>query len=144
MAIRDITKKPYVNDRDENVFIGIDYPFIRSAGQEGWFKSTPTTIEAVKNNVKMLLSTERGERLMQPTLGLSMKQFLFEQITEETFQLIQEEIIDTFSFWLPFVEIKDIEVSNKTIDDNNIIIDLTFNITKDPNTLESIQVEIGA
>ena len=144
MAIRDITKKPYINDRDENVFVGIDYPFIRSSRQEGWFSSTSTTIEAVKNNVKMLLSTERGERLMQPTLGLSMRQFLFEQITDETFQLIQDEIIDTFSFWLPFVEIKDIEVSNKTIDDNNIIIDLTFNITKDPNTLESVQVEIGA
>ena len=143
MAIKDTTKKPYVNDRDENIFIGISYPFIRSSGQEGWFSSTSTTIKAVKTNIKMLLSTERGERLMQPSLGLSLKRFLFEQLTSETFNLIQNEIVDTFNFWLPFVEIKDIEVANKGIDNNNIIIDLTFNITKDPNTLESVQVEIG-
>ena len=143
MAIKDTTKKPYVHDRDENIFIGIDYPFVRSSGQEGWFKSTSTTIEAVKNNIKMLLSTERGERLMRPNLGLSLRRFLFEQLNNETFGLIQNEIMDTFSFWLPFVEIKDIEVSNKSIDDNNIVIDITFNITRDPDTLESVQIEIG-
>ena len=62
MAIKDITRKPYIVDRDNNVFIGIDYPFHRSTGVEGWFKSTSTTIDAVKNNIKLLLQTERGER----------------------------------------------------------------------------------
>ena len=52
MAIRDTTIKPYIQDRDENVFIGIDYPFHKSSGVEGWFKSTSTTIEAVKNNIR--------------------------------------------------------------------------------------------
>ena len=53
MAIRDTTIKPYIQDRDENVFIGIDYPFHKSSGVEGWFKSTSTTIEAVKNNINL-------------------------------------------------------------------------------------------
>ena len=69
MAIRDITKKPFIQDRDENVFVGIDYPFHKSDGIEGWFSSTDTTIKAIKNNVKMLLSTTRGERILQPSLG---------------------------------------------------------------------------
>ena len=56
---------------------------------------------------------------------------------------ISAEIIDAFDFWLPFVEIRDIEVSDKSADSNSITIDLSFNITKDPNTLDSVQVEIG-
>ena len=143
MAILDTSKKPFIADRDDNVFIGIDYPFHRSLGVEGWFKGTETTIDAVKTNIKMLLKTEKGERLMQPNLGISLQRFLFEQMTQETFNNIQTEIIDTFDFCLPFVEIKDIEVSNKSVDSNSIVIDLAFNITKDPNTVESIQVEIG-
>tara|TARA_Y100000034_G_C6804563_1_gene361153 strand:+ start:190 stop:624 length:435 start_codon:yes stop_codon:yes gene_type:complete len=143
MAILDTSKKPFIADRDNNVFIGIDYPFHRSLGVEGWFKGTETTIDAVKTNIKMLLKTEKGERLMQPNLGISLKRFLFEQMTQETFNNIQTEIIDTFDFWLPFVEIRNIEVSNKNIDSNSIVIDLAFNITKDPNTVESVQVEIG-
>ena len=52
MAIRDTTKKPYIEDRDSNIFVGIDYPFHKSNGVEGWFASTDTTIKAVKNDLK--------------------------------------------------------------------------------------------
>ena len=78
MAFRDTTKKPFIEDRDTNVFIGIDYPFHRSDGSQGWFASTDTTIKAVKNNVRMLLSTYPGERLFQPTIGIGLQKFLFE------------------------------------------------------------------
>tara|TARA_Y100000034_G_C6703501_1_gene310389 strand:+ start:129 stop:560 length:432 start_codon:yes stop_codon:yes gene_type:complete len=142
MAIRDTSIKPFIQDRDENVFVGIDYPFHKSNGVEGWFKSTSTTIEAVKNNIRLLLRTERGERLMQPNLGVALKRFLFQQIDADTIIAMQNEIIDVMNFWLPFVEIKDIQVSS---DDsrNTININVTFNIIRDPNTLSSVQIEIG-
>tara|TARA_Y100000310_G_C20507972_1_gene727366 strand:+ start:318 stop:749 length:432 start_codon:yes stop_codon:yes gene_type:complete len=142
VAFRDTTIKPFIQDRDENVFIGIDYPFHKSNGIEGWFKSTSTTIESVKNNIKLLLRTERGERLMQPNLGVALKRFLFQQIDSDTIIAIQNEIIDTMSFWLPFVEIQDIKVS--TDDSRNTInVNIIFNIVRDPNTLRSVEVEIG-
>ena len=40
MAVRDTTKKPFIDDRDEKVFIGIDLPFRKSEGMDGWFAST--------------------------------------------------------------------------------------------------------
>ena len=142
MAIRNTSIKPFIQDRDDNVFVGIDYPFHKSNGVEGWFKSTSTTIEAVKNNIRLLLRTERGERLMQPNLGVALKRFLFQQIDSNTVIAIQNEIIDSINLWLPFVEIKDIKVS--TDDNRNVInINVIFNIIRDPNTLASIDVEIG-
>ena len=78
MAIKDTTKKPYIVDRDENIFIGIEYPFRLSDGVEGYFKSTDTTLKAIKENITNFIKTERGERLFQPTLGLGLKRFLFE------------------------------------------------------------------
>ncbi len=146
MAIIDTTKKPYIADRDENVFVGIDYPFHKSFGSAGWFASTSTTIKAVKNNIKMLLSTTKGERLMQPDLGLNLRKFLFEQYTDETRVTIENEIVDTFEFWLPFVEIRDLIISMDKTDSvgkNAMSIFIQFNITKDPNTLESVQVNIS-
>ena len=32
MAIKDLSKKPFIEDRDDNVFIGIDLPFRKSDG----------------------------------------------------------------------------------------------------------------
>ncbi|MAH42683.1 hypothetical protein CL614_03070 [archaeon] len=146
MAVRDTTKKPYIEDRDSNIFVGIDYPFYKSNGVEGWFASTDTTIKAVKNNIQMLLNTNKGERLMQPNLGINLRKFLFEQYTDESRITIQNEIVDVFKTWLPFVEIKELNISMDETDSagkNKMMIYITFNIIRDPNTLESIQVEIG-
>jgi|TARA_Y100000310_G_C20279959_1_gene622124 phage baseplate assembly protein W len=147
MAILDTTRKPFIEDRDNSIFVGIDYPFSKSNKSEGWFKSTESTIDSVKNNIKLLLSTEKGERLMQPNLGLGLRKRLFEQITQETIADIKNDIQTAFSFWLPFVEIKQLEIvtqdDENNINSNSIIIKLLFNITKAPNTLESVQVEIS-
>ena len=146
MAILDTSKKPFIQDRDNNVFIGINLPFKKSEGSEGYFLSTTTTIEAVKNNVRLLLSTDKGERIFQPNLGIGLRRFLFEPITGETTLAIQNEIIDTFNFWLPFITIKDIQVETTSADGTNpnqISINVIFNLDKDPNTLESVQVQIG-
>ena len=146
MAILDTSKKPFIQDRDNNVFIGINLPFKKSEGSEGYFLSTTTTIEAVKNNVRLLLSTDKGERIFQPNLGIGLRRFLFEPITGETTLAIQNEIVETFNFWLPFITIKDIKVETTSADGTNpnqISINVIFNLDKDPNTLESVQVQIG-
>ncbi len=146
MAILDTSKKPFIQDRDNNVFIGINLPFKKSEGSEGYFLSTTTTIDAVKNNVKLLLSTDKGERIFQPNLGVGLRRFLFEPITGETTLAIQNEIVDTFNFWLPFITIKDIQVETTSADGTNlnqISLNVIFNLDKDPNTLESVQVQIG-
>ena len=146
MAILDTSKKPFIQDRDNDVFIGINLPFKKSEGSEGYFLSTTTTIDAVKNNVKLLLSTDKGERIFQPNLGIGLRRFLFEPITGETTLAIQNEIVETFNFWLPFITIKDIKVETTSADGTNpnqISINVIFNLDKDPNTLESVQVQIG-
>ena len=148
MAIKDLSKKPFIEDRDDNVFIGIDLPFRKSDEIEGWFASTTTTITAVKNNIRNLLSTHKGERYLQPNIGLNLRKFQFEQFTDELRLQIENDILDTFEFWLPFVQVRDLEVQMSdatagSVNNNKLIISVVFNITRDPNTLESVQVEIG-
>ena len=147
MAIKDTTRKPYIEDNDENIFIGIDLPFRKSNGVEGYFASTSTTIEAVKNNIRNLVNTHQGERFMQPQLGMNLRKYLFEQFSDETTFSIQNDIVDTFRNWLPFVDIQDLRVNMSNSDDgvgkNTMNVTIVFNITQDPNTLESVSIEIG-
>jgi len=141
MAIRDTSRKPYIEDNDTNIRVGIDLPIRRGNDKDGFFATTSTTIEAVKNNIRNLLNTNQGERLMQPNLGINLRQYLFGQITEETLLQIQESISSTFNFWLPFVQIQNINLKNGT-NANSIVVDILFNIKQDPNTMESVQISI--
>ena len=145
MPILDRRNNQFVEDQDTRVSVGIDFPFGRVPNQDGYFKTTKTTIESVKNNIRLLLKTEKGERLFQPNLGLALRRFLFEQINEDTNILIENEIVDTFEKWLPFVEIRELDVNTQPInsDRNQIKIKVTFNIRRAPGSLESIGVVLG-
>ncbi len=145
MPILDRRNNQFVEDQDTRVSVGIDFPFSRVPNQDGYFKTTKTTIESVKNNIRLLLKTEKGERLFQPNLGLALRRFLFEQINEDTNVLIENEIVDTFEKWLPFVEIRELDVNTQPInsDRNQIKIKVTFNIRRAPGSLESVGVVLG-
>ena len=92
MAIKDTSRKPYIEDNDENIFIGIDLPIRKGDDKQGYFASTKTTIEAVKNNIRNLLNTHQGERLMQPNLGINLRKHVFEQINPGMVAQIREDI----------------------------------------------------
>ena len=144
MAVRDISRKPFVEDNDTNIKIGVDLPIRRGDDKDGFFATTSTTIEAVKNNIRNLLQTEEGERFFQPNLGIGLRRLLFEQITGENLIGIQDTIMDKLEFWLPFVEVRDIQVlsseNNIDIGTNEIRVKILFNIKRDPNTLESVDL----
>ena len=142
MAIKDTSRKPYIEDNDTNIRIGIDLPIRKGNDKDGYFATTSTTIEAVKNNIRNSLNTNQGERLMQPNLGINLRRYLFSQITDETLISIQDSITSTFSFWLPFVQIQNISLKSGT-NANSIIINILFNIKQDPNTSDSVQVSIS-
>jgi len=148
MAIKDTSRKPYIQDNDTNVKIGITLPVHRGVVDDGFFASTSTTIEAVKNNIKNLLQTEEGERFFQPNLGIGLRRLLFENITEENLLGIQDAILDKLEFWLPFVEVRDIQVLSRDdttdIGVNEIRVKILFNLKQDPNTLDSITLDFSS
>ena len=57
--------------------ISIKSPMRRNP-DEGFFESTKTSLETAKSNLRNLLLTVPGQRLMRPDFGLSPKRLLFE------------------------------------------------------------------
>jgi len=148
MAIKDTSRKPYIQDNDTNVKVGIDLPIRRGDDRDGYFATTSTTIEAVKNNIRNLLQTNEGERFFQPNLGLNLRTLLFEHITNENLIGVQDAILDKIEFWLPFVEVRDIQVLSRDnttdIGANEIRVKILFNIKQDPNTLDSVTLDFNS
>ena len=139
MAILDRRKDRFVEDQDKRVSVGIEFPLGRVGGGDGYFKSTKTTVDSIKNNIKLLLQTHRGERVFQPNLGMDLRSLIFEPLTEDITIQIENNIVDVFSRWLPFVDLRNINV-NRRDDLNQVNINIDFNIRRAPNSLESVQV----
>ena len=148
MAVKDTSRKPYIQDNDTKVKVGIDLPIRGGDDLDGFFATTSTTIEAVKNNIRNLLQTEEGERFFQPNLGLGLRSLLFEHITSENLITVQDAILDKMELWLPFVEVRDIQVlstdDSTDVGVNEIRIKISFNIKQDPNTLDSVTLNFSS
>lgn len=138
MPILDRRKDRFVEDQDTRVSVGIDFPFARVGGGEGYFKTTKTTVDSIKNNIRLLLQTNQGERLFQPNLGMNLRELLFEQLNDDTRIQIENNIVDVFQKWLPFVELRDIQLNTKN--PNQINVSIVFNIRRTPNMIERVNV----
>ena len=139
MATLDRRKDRFVEDQDKRVSVGLEFPLGRVGGGDGYFKSTKTTVESIKNNIRLLLQTHRGERVFQPNLGMDLRSLIFEPLTEDITIQIENNIVDVFSRWLPFVDLRNININRKD-DLNQVNINIDFNIRRAPNNLESVQV----
>ena len=139
MAILDRRKDRFIEDQDKRVSVGIEFPLGRVGGGDGYFKSTKTTVDAIKNNIRLLLQTHRGERVFQPNLGMDLRSLIFEPLTEDITIQIENNIVDVFGRWLPFIDLRDIQIERRD-DLNQVNINIDFNIKRAPNSLESVQV----
>jgi phage baseplate assembly protein W len=83
--------------------------------------------DAVKESIKNLILTDRGERLMQPNLGGNIQAMLFENLTPSVLKLIEENVRTTINLYEPRAELQDVTVTSN-IDDNAVNIRITFYI----------------
>jgi phage baseplate assembly protein W len=93
--------------------------------------------DAVKESIKNLILTDRGERLMQPDLGGNISGMLFENITPSTLILIQNNVRTTIDLYEPRAELIDV-IASSNIDDNVVKVEIAFYITnvQQPITLD--------
>ena len=96
------------NDLNPDVSIGLTLPFNR--GSSGLFSQSETTLEQAGSNIKNLLLTAKGERVMQPDFGSRLRDLLFEQYTEDLEERIAEEIQEAMSTWLPYIVISSVDI----------------------------------
>lgn len=127
-------------DFESNVAIGIDLPMITDAG--GVFSLNYLTMDQAVANAKNLLLTNEGERVMQPEFGCNLRKTLFENLTDETLEALDERIRATFGYWLPYIFIKELRLTPDE-DYYKLFISLTIGLVGNKFDTRSIEVEIN-
>ena len=64
--------------------------------------------EMIHQNIKMLLLTVPGERLMEPRFGVGLKRYMFEQNTSFTHDAIESKINEQLEKYMPHTELEEI------------------------------------
>ena len=130
MAVTPITKK-----RELYADIGKDltiHPVTSDVSRK-------TNEEAIKESLRNLILTNRGERLFQPDVGCDITSQLFETFTQETADTIRTMVYETVEAYEPRVSLLGVDVGGR-IDSNELKVFITFVTinSEEPSTVEII------
>jgi phage baseplate assembly protein W len=138
--------KVNVVDLVENDYKVLGIGINTTSNSNGVFAVNYTTLSQAKDNLKNLILTRKGERLMQPEFGCDVWKVLFEQLDGNSIETsIETSILDAVSIWLPYLNIDTIifDYDENDIDNNRIALDIKFSLVSNSNLSESIQITVN-
>jgi phage baseplate assembly protein W len=81
-----------------------------------------------QQNLKMLILTEKGERIMIPQYGVGLKRKLFENKSPSLESSIQSAITSQVNRYLPYISIQNIEVGESQDSLTNISTEQSYEL----------------
>lgn len=84
-----------------------------------------TNEDSIKESIKNLIMTNKGERLFQPSLGCDIRRLLFENFMPATVKIAEENIKETIRKFEPRAELLDVSVIGYP-DENSVQINISF------------------
>ena len=123
----ELNKKIVIDTEEFNNFaVGITLPIQK--GEDGYFRQSFKTFDQVRSNLKNLLLTKRGERILQPDFGSGLHDLLFNPATEKFEEDLETTVNDAVAKWLPYVIVEDIniDISKEMTDNNQAKVSLKF------------------
>lgn len=140
--------KPIV-DRVTVDYFGVDYPIVGrtkdSTGRPKYTKifSRVSGNKLSRNNISQFIKTDKGNRVMRPTYGTNLKQYLFNNMDVTLFSIIAEELMEDFSKHMPEMLVSEISISEpkSNIDLQQMVISLTIQDTL--SNFEALDVRVA-
>ena len=90
------------------------------------YKLTESLKEVVKQNLRMLLLTVPGERIMIPDFGAGLYEYLFENVSPDLKERIEARIRQQVGRYMSFVKLRNIEIEEGSDEFGNQISNTLF------------------
>ena len=106
--------------------IGVKLPLTLDVGDG--FTMNKSMARVIQQNFKMLLLTDKGERVMNPDYGVGVKRFLFENDHLNWQNQLIETINSQTTIYMPYVIIEGINVAPSSTNANRVNITIKYRI----------------
>ena len=127
------------NDLNPNVYIGLALPI--KPDDNNVFSLTKNSYDQVRHNLRNLLLTNVGERVYQPEFGSRLRELCFEQLDDALPQRVEDEVRRAVNFWLPYVNIVEVETLTEQDNKSKIFVRVKFSTTLNSETLQQIELD---
>ena len=82
----------------------------------------------IKQNLKMLILTAQGERIMEPEFGVGIRNYLFENFNNSIYKQIDTNIRKQVEMFMPAIAINEVSFEGSDQDSNLLGVAIFFSI----------------
>lgn len=137
----------YITTSKKESVKGLRYPL--SVDNDGGVFSTSFNEEAIKQGILQLIKTQKGERVMYPNFGTTLRSRLFSKLDEITKNEITAELKEVFKLYEPRIIIRNIRVGSPALDGldeerSELLIQMLISFVETPQITETVQIFINA
>ncbi|KAF5436625.1 hypothetical protein C5S35_08235 [Candidatus Methanophagaceae archaeon] len=84
--------------------------------------------EDIKESIRIILSTSKGERVMRPDFGCSIYEFVFATINTTTIGLIEASVREALTLWEPRIELTNVNVATDKAEEGMLLISIDYRV----------------
>lgn len=99
----------------------VKLPIVYDKSEDGPYALNKSLLQSIKQNLKMLVLTNPGERIMDSNFGVGLSRLLFEPDTEELRDRIENRINTQISKYLNYISVQEINISPVGSNEQNTI-----------------------
>ena len=82
----------------------------------------------IRQNLKMIILTNPGERVMIPNFGVGIQSYLFENFSETTYTQIENDVKQQAAKYLPVINVNRLNFDNSSPDSNTLRVSIEYTI----------------
>src|SRR5947207_859088 len=94
----------------QKAFLGIGWAFPIQVEADGKIRAAEHE-EDIRQAIRIILSTNLGERIMRPDFGAGLNAFLFEPVSTTTMALVQTRVKRALVDWEPRIDVQEVLVT---------------------------------
>lgn len=121
--------------------LNLRFPMVQ--GSDGAFATNSNTLNAIADDLKILLLTNHGERPCQFNFGANLRSLVFEAEGDSLAQQIKDHIHAAIATWMPFVTVKNIviltQANSLSVPENTIRLKISFTVGAIPQVATLVQ-----
>lgn len=96
-------------------FLGSGWAFPITLSETGGIAVSQSD-DKIKESIRLILSTAKGERVMLPEFGCDIHDFAFSVINTSTLTMMKTAVKDALVVWEPRIEVLGVEVSTDDLE----------------------------
>jgi len=118
--------------------LGVGFPVVSGTG--GYFTATQG-MTSISASLKQLILTNKGERVMMPNFGTSIRSSVFSQMDETRRRELKEEIQSAVATYEPRAILRNLDVSFGDTQ-HQLTVSISFSTAEDMSTTQIVEVNL--